>query len=248
MSRFDEALRQWSYLDAENEYYIRKAHDADVKDEANKIANELAVEKLSEIKKSLELEVTKKAQEAFIAEKGASISKASPFITENVFVNGTMLQRMDFIPNIPTIDPTNEDVFLYYDDIHLRWAVRVKDGRPKIVSRFVVEACLIVNASAPGICLAYLVFLRGRANPLVFWDGIIDPASLRRQTQFLQKGLSYSKKDLYHESFMRALAMCKSVFFLTVPKHAGWNTTLDGRRVFVSNENMISVLSELFND
>ena len=94
--------------------------------------------------------------------------------------------------------------------------------------------------------MAYVVFLKGEAKPLIFWNGIIDPASLRRQTQFHQKGLSYSRKDLYHESFLRALRMCKAVYFLTLPKHAGWNTTPGGSRIFVHSDMMLPQLNGLF--
>ncbi len=154
-------------------------------------------------------------------DRGEEIFKLSPFNCVTISVNGEELNQNHFFPTNPVNDPLGDELVLYFDDINERWLVRHHNGIPKIVSRFVIDGCLIINASAPGVCDAYVVFQKGEKKPLVFWNGIIDPAELRRQTQFHKKGLSYARKDLYQESFMRALALCKRVYFLTFPKHPG---------------------------
>ncbi len=177
---------------------------------------------------------------------GRRIFGLSPFCSETITVAGEELKRSHFIPDRPVNESISEDNPLYFDDKSDEWRLFVKNGKTKLISRFVVIACLIVDASGPGSCRAYVVFLKGEAKPLFFWDGIIDAPNLRRQTQFHQRGLSYGRKDLYHESFVRALSMCSSVYFLTLPKHAGWNMTPQGLRVFVDSTMMQPEFEDLF--
>lgn len=212
------------------------------------LINERTAELLPSIKeKATEEALKQKGAEYRIAE-GGRISSLSVFISETVINNGEELSRSQFIPDNPIYDPANEDIHLYFDDLSERWLVRVKNGIPRLISRFVVVGCLIVDVSGPGPCRAYVVFRKGEAKPLIFWDGVIEAAELRRQTQFHQRGLSYGRKDLYYESFLRALKMCKAVFFLTLPRHAGWNITPDGRLTFVSAAMDIPLLGGLFGE
>ncbi|WP_295081715.1 hypothetical protein [Ruminococcus sp.] len=176
------------------------------------------------------------------------ISKISPFISETISINGVDFNRTNFIPHFIKYDNYSEDVRLYFNDVSAEWLIRVKNGLPKLISRFVVEACLIVDAVGPGSCSALSVFLKGSTKPLIFSEGIITSSDLRKQTQYHQKGLTLRNRDYYYESFIRAICMCNNVFFLTLPKHAGWNNTPDGRRIFVSAENMIPILSDFFYD
>lgn len=247
MSKFDEDLSMWCHGDVESEYNLRKAHNADLIEKAEELASEMASTKFDEIKVDYKQQVIKEIQDDFIAQKGISLSNLSPLISENVFVDGKLLERKDFIPDSPITDPTNEDVYLFCDDIHQRWLVREKNGLLKLVYRFVVEGCLIVDASGPGVCKSFVVLLKGSPKPLIFQNGNITLASLRKQTIFHQKGLSVKDRKYYYESFIRALCMCKYVFFLTIPKHAGWNTAYDGTHFFVSAENTITVLNDIFD-
>ena len=185
-------------------------------------------------------------REEYRLAEGAKILELSPFISESVTISGKELYPNCFIPDKPFNEPVSEETKLYPDDENDRWLVRVKNGLPKLISRFVVIACLIVDASGPGICRAYVVFLKGEVKPLIFWNGIIDPAELRKQTQFHKKGLSYGTKDLYHQSFLRALRSCKSVYFLSLPKHAGWNIKPDGSMIFVDSAMMKPEFEGLF--
>ena len=209
-------------------------------------AKEIVKKQLPEIQEKARANALKQVRKEYRLSKGVKIHDSSPFISETITINGTELNRSHFIPDKVINDPVNEDVKLFFDDQNDRWVVSEKYRLQKPISCFVVVACLIVNASCSGTCMAYVVFLKGEAKPLIFWNGIIDPASLRRQTQFHQKGLSYSRKDLYHESFLRALRMCKVVYFLTLPKHAGWNTTPGGSRIFVHSDMMLPQLNGLF--
>ncbi len=213
---------------------------------------EQAAEKVAEMLPAIQEQERENARklirEEYRLAEGVKIYGLSQFISESVLVNGEELGRGHFILDKPFYDPLSEDIRMFFDDTNDRWLVRVKKGSPKLISRFVVVACLIVDASGPGKCRAFVIFLKGEAKPLIFWDGIIDARNLRRQTQFHQRGLSNGWKDLYHESFLRALSMCKAVSFLTLPRHAGWNATPDGRIIFVSAAMDIPLLGGLFED
>lgn len=223
-------------------------HNEDLEAVSEKKGEEKAVKKFNSIKAEYRIQAFKEYEEMNTAQKVAIISSASPFISETVMKNGQELNRSMIFSTAPINDPVSEEVKLHFDDINYKWLIRKNNGLPKLVSRFFVEAALIVDAYAPGSCRALVVFLRGGLKPLIFWGGNIEPAAVRIQTQFHQKGLTVRNRDFYHESFLRALCMCPNVFFLTMPKHCGWNTTPDGRRVFVSSENMLPVLADLFYD
>ncbi|MBP7187401.1 MAG: hypothetical protein KBA55_11690 [Ruminococcus sp.] len=201
-------------------------------------AKTIISDKLPEIKEEARAEAVKQVRAEFCITGGRQIYGLSPWNCESVIVNGIELYPESFIPDRPVNDPIGEDLHLYFDDQNDKWFVRMKNGSPQLISRFVVVGCLIINPSGPGICQALVVFLKGRADPLIFGDGIIFPSELRRQTQFHQRGLSYARKDLYHESFLRAVRLCKSVYFLNLPMHAGWNWTPQGTRVFVDSSMM----------
>lgn len=223
-------------------------HNEDLEAVSEKKGEEKAVKKFNSIKAEYRIQAFKEYEEMNTAQKVAIISSASPFISETVMKNGQELNRSMIFSTAPFNDPVSEEIKIHFDDINYKWLIRKNNGLPKLVSRFFVEAALIVDAYAPGSCRAIVVFLRGGLKPLIFWGGNIEPAAVRKQTQFHQKGLTVRNRDFYHESFLRALCMCPNVFFLTMPKHCGWNTTPDGRRVFVSSENMLPVLADLFYD
>ena len=227
---------------------IKAKHEEELEVVAEKKATKKAAEMFNSMKAEYHTQTIKECNEMNTAQKVAIISSASPFISETVMKNGQELNRSMIFSTAPINDPVSEEVKLHFDDINYKWLIRKNNGLPKLVSRFFVEAALIVDAYAPGSCRAIVVFLRGGLKPLIFWGGNIEPAAVRIQTQFHQKGLTVRNRDFYHESFLRALCMCPNVFFLTMPKHCGWNTTPDGRRVFVSSENMLPVLADLFYD
>lgn len=195
-------------------------------------------EMLPEIKEKAHIDAVKQVRAEFSLAEGFRIYGLSSFISETIRINGEELFPNSFIPDRPVYAPISEDNPLYFNDEPGEWRLFVKNGKTKLISRFVVTACLIVNASGPGTCHAFVVFLKGQSKPLIFWEGVIEAAELRRQTQFHQRGLSYGRKDLYYDSFLRALKMCKVVYFLTLPRHAGWNITPDGLRVFVDSAMM----------
>ena len=243
-----ENLEKYGTTDFEEikrmERYARKSVEAEAKTQAQAQINDM----LPDIKKKARENALKEVRTEYCHTEGGRILGLSPFISEEVTVNGITLDCRSFIPDKPVNDPNSEETRLCFNDVNDTWVVIAKKGGQKLVSRFVVTACLIVDASAPGMCEAYAIFLKGESKPLVFWNGIIEPAELRRQTQFHQKGLSYGRKDLYHESFLRALTMCRAVYFFTLPGHAGWNATTDGRLIFVSAAMNIPLLSVMFGD
>jgi len=221
---------------------LEKRDEADIESRANSKLSDM----LPEIKVTERAEAVKQVRAEYRLADGRRIYGLSTLHSESIIINGLEISPNSFIPDMALNDPVGEDTRLYFDDQNDKWLVREKNGLPKLTSRFVIVGCLIVNASGPGKCQAFVVFLKGRADPLIFWDGVIEASELRRQTQFHQRGLSYTRKDLYHESFLRALSMCSSVYFLTLPKHAGWNWTPEGSRVFVDSAMMRTEFEGLF--
>lgn len=210
--------------------------ESEIKARDKQAATEEIAGMMPAVKEAAHNEAVKKVRAEFALADGQRIFGLSAFCSETLTANGLELYYNRFIPDSPVYDSIGEDTRLYFDDQNDKWFVREKNGLPKLISHFVVVSCLIVNASGSGKCQAFVVFLKGRADPLIFWDGVIEASELRRQTQFHQRGLSYARKDLYHESFLRALRICKAVYFLTLPKHAGWNWTPEGSRIFVDAE------------
>ena len=233
----------YNYLDA-----CDTIRDIEVDFEAQKKQNvtEEIAGMMPAIKEDAHNDAVKQVRAEYRLADGRRIFGLSKLNSESKIINGFEISPNSFIPDRALNDPVGEDTRLYYDDQIDKWLVREKNGLPKLISRFVVVGCLIVNASGPGKCQAFVVFLKGRADPLIFWDGVIEASELRRQTQFHQRGLSYTRKDLYHESFLRALRMCKAVYFLTLSKHAGWNWTPEGSRIFVDSAMMRPEFEGLF--
>ena len=220
--------------------------ESEIKARDKQAATEEIAGMMPAVKEAAHNEAVKKVRAEFALADGQRIFGLSAFCSETLTANGLELYYNRFIPDSPVYDPIGEDTRLYFDDQNDKWFVREKNGLPKLISHFVVVSCLIVNASGSGKCQAFVVFLKGRADPLIFGDGVIEAYELRRQTQFHQRGLSYARKDLYHESFLRALRLCKAVYFLTLPKHAGWNWTPEGSRIFVDSAMMRPEFEGLF--
>jgi len=241
-------LKKYDTSDLEEIERIKKHKDKCVEEEVDKKLQNALQNALPAIQEQERENARKVIREEYRLAEGVKIYGLSQFISESVTNDGEELFPNNFIPDRPVNESISEDNPLYFDDKSDEWRLFVKNGKTKLISRFVVIACLIVDASGPGSCRAYVVFLKGETKPLIFWDGIIDAPNLRRQTQFHQRGLSYGRKDLYHESFLRALSMCKAVYFLTLPRHAGWNATPDGRLSFVSAAMDIPLLASLFGD
>lgn len=227
-------------------YILIRDIESEIKARDKQAATEEIAGMMPAVKEAAHNEAVKKVRAEFALADGQRIFGLSAFCSETFTANGLELYYNRFIPDSPVYDPIGEDTRLYFDDQNDKWIVREKNGLPKLISRFVIVGCLIVNANGPGKCQAFVVFLKGRADPLIFWDGVIEASELRRQTQFHQRGLSYARKDLYHESFLRALRLCKAVYFLTLPKHAGWNWTPEGSRIFVDSAMMRPEFEGLF--
>ncbi|MBE6877503.1 MAG: hypothetical protein E7496_12495 [Ruminococcus sp.] len=122
-----------------------------------------------------------------------------------------------------------------------------KNGNRKFVSNFVVMGVVIVNGTSPGHCKAIVVLLQGKDKPLIFYEGDISPAALRRQTCFFKKGTTISR-EVVCESFIRAVKMCCNVFFLTIPEHSGGNFLEGGVYNYTSALSVIPGLEELYAD
>ncbi len=93
-------------------------------------------------------------REEYRLAEGVKIYGLSQFISESVTIDGEELFPNNFIPDRPVNESISEDNPLYFDDKSDEWRLFVKNGKTKLISRFVVIACLIVDASGPGSCRA----------------------------------------------------------------------------------------------
>lgn len=231
---------QIEFLDRETEKIM-----AVINQNADKIAEMLAEEKCTEKTEKLKLEITADVRQEFLIEKGIEITGMSPFISETVIVDGLVLSREDFIPNNFKHDPDYDEKQLWLNPYNRHWQIQTKTKGPQFVSSVEVIGCLIVEASGPGICFAYAVFIKGRGSPLIFFDGELSDRNIINELQLEEKSL---KNKYVSEAFRRSLSMCNNVFFYSLPHHAGWNVTPDGRLTFVSAVMDIPLFSGLFGD
>ncbi len=125
---------------------------------------EKAAEKVSEMLPAIQEQERENARKVIREEyrlaEGVKIYGLSQFISESVTIDGEELFPNNFIPDRPVNESISEDNPLYFDDKSDEWRLFVKNGKTKLISRFVVIACLIVDASGPGSCRAYVVFLK----------------------------------------------------------------------------------------
>ncbi len=246
MNELIKTMREWD-IDFEAQRYLEQAHQRDLDAELEVLATQKSEEKFKDKMESFRVEVVKATNEKFILKKGVDLSQISPLLNTSVEVDGRILERDDFFQDKYTNDHITEDQRLYYDDIHLKWFIRNKYGDPLLISNFVVTACVIINASAPGICQYLVVFLLGSDKPLIFKEGVIKISDLIQQTQFCSRGSTVRNRQLYHESFIRSIKMCRYVLFLNIPNHMGWNIVGGTTRRFLSSEDRIRGIDGIFS-
>ena len=221
--------------------------------ELEKIVNEmveeraqyLAEKKFNDMKEKFHNETVREINEGNVRKKGEELSRSSPYISENIVVGDRKLCGCDFISTTLCQDSQYEDDKLILNDSQQEWQLLYKNGRRKYVSNFIVTGCLIVNAKAPGICKAFVVFLHKTENPLIFYDGKIESSEIINQTFFNKRGIN-TNKSAYCESFIRALKMCTNISFLTIPEHSGWNLLPNGKYDYTSSLSVNSNLEELY--
>lgn len=169
-----ENIEEYGTADIETIDLIKTYADKKVEAEADSKANEKVGELLPAIKEHAYIDAVKQVRSEFIIAEGVRIYGLLPFISETITFNGEQYDRNHFIPDRVINDPVNEEVRLYFDDTNDKWLVNVKNGLPKLISRFVVVACLIVDDSGPGMCRALVIFLKGEAKPLIFSEADTD--------------------------------------------------------------------------
>jgi len=243
---FDELVSAKTY-DICDYREIMDKHKEEVETKAEELAKEKAEELFNAQKEEYRLEVIKEINIAAVTAKRAEISRSSPYISENVTVNGKELHGCDFIPDTAIHDPLYDDVQLIYNDYSHEWQILQKNGKRKFVSNFVVLAIVIVNATGIGQCKAIAVYLQGVDKPLIFKEGDISPSALKKQTQFFKKGTTITDKA-FCESFVRAMKICCNIFFLTIPEHSGGNFLQEGVYNYTSALSVIPGLEELYAD
>ena len=113
--------------------------------------DERIAEQLPAIQEKEQVKAVIKVRDEYRIATGKAVFALSPFNSERININGLELYRNSFISDRPITDPFFEETKLYFDDETERWLTRIKNGLPKLISRFVIVACLIIDASGPGI-------------------------------------------------------------------------------------------------
>ncbi len=102
---------------------------------------------------------------------------------------------------------------------------------------------MILNATGPGACLAFIIYIFGRDIPLIFIGGNLSTHNIIKELE--QENISLNSKWVA-EAFRRSLYACSNVWFLTIPNYAGWNFLSDGKHRFISFENRPKGMDRLF--
>ncbi|MGN0622145.1 MAG: hypothetical protein ACI4I9_09785 [Porcipelethomonas sp.] len=155
-----------------------------IEEEAEALAVSLAEEKFQDKKETFELEVIEKVNAANSAKKVAGISRKSSYVTENILADGKEIHVYDFIQKIAGYYPQYDGNQLMFYVCASEYQLLHKNGKREFVSNFVVDACIIVNATGLGSCEAIVIYIRGKDVPLIFNKGDISPSAVRRQTLF----------------------------------------------------------------
>ncbi len=220
---------------------IKKIVDEEVNKQVGPKTEELCAAKL----KDMELEITEKVRKEFEVEKSAGIRNLSLFLSESAMVNGSKVVREDFFTIRPANDPEYNEKQLILNTYFDNWQLISRTGASVFISNVHVIACMIVNASGPGQCHALLIFIKGRASPLLIKNGDLSDKNIISELR--NENISYRTKYVA-EAFRRSLYLCTNVVFLTIPVLPGWNLTPDGKNVFVCSAMNSPMMSRLFCD
>ncbi|SHM12870.1 ATP-binding protein [Ruminococcus flavefaciens] len=200
------------------------------------------VEELSEVKAAeksaakievLRSEITKKVRSEFTLEEGTRLFHSSPFISETVEINGVVFTGASFIAHKAKKDPAYDEKHLDLNPYNEHWQLEYKTRGPKFISSVKITGCLIVAASGPGICYAYLIMIKGRASPLIFFNGDLSDNRIISELQLEDTSLA---PKYVAEAFRRSLLLCSAVYFYSPPMHDGWCLPPRGDRIFCSSE------------
>ncbi|MGN0575880.1 MAG: hypothetical protein ACI4J2_07600, partial [Ruminococcus sp.] len=212
---------------------------------AEELSEEKSEEKLKAKKEEYCLQIRKEIREEFSIIKGEEIFRLSPFISETVQVNGYVLSREDFISRNFRRDPAYDEKRIELNPHNGHWQITHRTKGPTYISSVEVTGCLIVDATGPGICYAYMIFIKGRVSPLIFFNGDLSDNDIIKKLQLDETSLN---KKYVAEAFRRSLCMCSYILFMSIPKYDGWNLTPDGLRKFVSSELDDPLFGKLFGD
>lgn len=163
----------------------------------------------------------------------AELFHSSPFISETVEIDGVVFDATSFIAHKAKKDPAYDEKHLDLNPYNEHWQLEYKTRGPKFISSVKITGCLIVAASGPGICHAFLIIIKGRASPLIFYDGDLSDRRIISELQLEDTSL---ETKYVAEAFRRSLLLCSAVYFYSPPTHAGWCLTPSGDRIFCSSE------------
>ncbi|MCR5111726.1 MAG: type IV secretory system conjugative DNA transfer family protein [Ruminococcus sp.] len=227
----------FNILQAEDQ--IQAIIDKTAKSQGEQLAEKMFADKVE----ALTLTVIQNYREILSVKRYEKLTSSFPFVSDSITVNGIDLTRETMFPRTIRVDDDFADFKLILNPYNDRWFREQKNGASKFVSNLNVTACFVVNATGPGCCTAFLVYVFGRDEPLVFANGNLCDAYINRK--IINEKNSHDKWAA--EAFRRSLFRCSKVKFLSLPQHAGWNVSATGSLVFTSSELMNAHLQALYS-
>lgn len=241
---FEEIAMDISHDDLDYGRLIGK-HKEELAAKVGELSDIKAAEQCAEKMEALRVEVTEAVRAEFTLEEGNRLLESSPFLSETVEIDGYVFDGASFIYHKIKKDPAYDEKHLELNPYNEHWQLQYKTRGPTFISTVKVTGCLIVAASGPGICYAYLIMIKGRASPLIFFDGDLSDRKIVSELQLEDTSL---RPKYVAEAFRRSLLMCSAVYFYSPPLHDGWCFTPRGKRIFCSSSYDHLLFKGLYKD
>ncbi len=235
-------VSNWDKLD------IKQWHADSIQDEVSRRLQEevdQAKEQMTiELEQKIRLEVQREAEEENKKKGKPDLTPIRPFIRDTVCFGGKTYDGRDFI--IPFFNKNSRKFGktikknLNSGDIELEFRTKGSE----FLSSVNVTMGLIVNVTGPGICGAFVIFIRGRDKPFIFTDGNLSDSRIINALQL--EDTAIDKNKWVAEAFRRSLRDCDDISFLEIPKHAGGNMLRNGTFVYASALNVFPGMESLF--
>lgn len=229
---------------------IKQWHREEIQEEVDRRVQEgvdLAKEKMApELEKEIRLKVQREAEEEHKKKGKPDLTCIRPFMHDTVCFGGKTYDGRDFIRPIFYKSSRNYDKKIKKNLHNGDFELEYKTKGSVFLSSVNVTTGLIVNASGPEKCGAFVIFIRGRDKPLIFVDGNLSDSRIIKALQL--EDTAIDKNKWVAEAFRRSLRDCDDISFLEIPKHAGGNSLRDGTFVYASALNVAPGMESLFPD
>lgn len=248
MDEFKNEIWGMIELSAFTQLEIINKYDRYFDDELNKrlleVIDDAKKEALCEQEKEIRLKIQCEVEEENKKKGKPDLTCIRPFMYDTVCFGGKTYDGRDFIRPSLNKNSRNYDKKIKKNLHNVDLELEYKTKGSVFLSSVNVATCLIVNASGPGICSYFVIFILGRDKPLIFVDGNLSNSRIINSLQL--EDTAPDKNTWVAEAFRRSLRDCDDISFLEIPKHAGGNRLHNGRFVYASAFNVYPGMESLF--